>query len=224
MPANADDQRQRQHQRGHARRRAPRRLNQAVGGERAFDRPQPLQHRPHRAAPAPSDSSGAEQQRDDDREREADVEDRTRGCATRQQRHATTARRGRRRESRAAGSRRPRAPDICPSAAPAPDRPARRCARESPPRRCWSRCRAPARARAARARRDLVGVLRDAVDVGDERADRRRDAAGDQQAERDAGERPDQPGDRALAEEQPSDLPRAWRRAHAECRFPNAAA
>ena len=36
-----DDQRQRQHQRGDARRGAARRLNQAVGGQRAFDRPQP---------------------------------------------------------------------------------------------------------------------------------------------------------------------------------------
>ncbi len=43
-----DDQRQRQHQRRDARRRPARRLNQAVGGQRAFDRPHPLQDRPQR--------------------------------------------------------------------------------------------------------------------------------------------------------------------------------
>ena len=43
-----DDQRQRQHQRGDAGRRAARRLNQAVGRQRALDRPQPLQDRPER--------------------------------------------------------------------------------------------------------------------------------------------------------------------------------
>ena len=50
-----------------------------------------------------------------------------------------------------------------------------------------------------RARGDLVGALRHAVHVADQRADRRRDAAGDQQAEHEPAERSDEPGDGALA-------------------------
>ena len=70
--------------------------------------------------------------------------------------------------------------------------------------------------------RELVGVLRDAVDVADQRADRRGDAARDQHAEHQAAERSDQAGDRALAEKQPADLParRAERAQDADLRSP----
>ena len=54
---------------------------------------------------------------------------------------------------------------------------------------------------------DLAGVLGHAVDVADERADRRRDAARNQDAEPQARERSDQAGHRALAEKEPADLP-----------------
>ena len=68
------------------------------------------------------------------------------------------------------------------------------------------RCRWPLPARQARARRELVRVLRDAVDVGDQRADGRGDPAGNQHTERETAERSDQAGHRAFPEEQPADL------------------
>ena len=46
----ADDRGHREHQRRHARRCPPRRLNQAVRRERAFDRAHPFQHRPQQFA------------------------------------------------------------------------------------------------------------------------------------------------------------------------------
>ena len=46
--AEPDDLPEREHERRDRARRAPRRLNQAVRGERTFDRPQPLQHGPQR--------------------------------------------------------------------------------------------------------------------------------------------------------------------------------
>jgi hypothetical protein len=54
--------------------------------------------------------------------------------------------------------------------------------------------------------RELVGVLRNTVDVADQRADRRGDPARDEHAEHQAAERSDQTGHRALAEEQPANL------------------
>ena len=69
-----DDQRERQHQRGDARRRPARRLNQAVGRQRAFDRPQPLQQRPQRSARAPATAAGSSSSADDDRQHVAGVE------------------------------------------------------------------------------------------------------------------------------------------------------
>ena len=81
---------------------------------------------------------------------------------------------------------------------------------------------ASASASSAGARRQLVGALRDAVDVADQRADRRRDPARDQHAEDQPAERSDQAGDRALAEKQPADLSarRAERAQDADLRSP----
>ena len=62
MPFERHRQRQREHERGDARRRSARRLNQAVGGEGAFDGPQPSQQRPRRAR-EPQRQQRAEQKR-----------------------------------------------------------------------------------------------------------------------------------------------------------------
>ena len=72
-----DDERERQHQRGDAGRGPARRLDQAVGGERALDRTDALQQRPNRARQRQRQQR-SEQQHGEDRERVADVEDRPR--------------------------------------------------------------------------------------------------------------------------------------------------
>ena len=141
-----DDERERQHQRGDAGRRPARRLDQAVGRERALDRPDALQQRPDRARQRQRQQR-SEQQHGEDRERVADVEDRP-GLAD-QRGSRSTGPRTAPRSRHGSGSRRPTAPDTCPSAAPGPGRRAPPARRESARRRCSSRRRCRARAPAA---------------------------------------------------------------------------
>ncbi len=144
-PGERHDERDREHQRRHGCRRPARRLNEAVGGERALDRPQPLQHRPHQAR-EPKRQQRRQEQHAGDRQQIARIEDRARAPATRQPADAAAQTDGQR--SRAAGSRRRTASGTCPSAAPAPARRVRRRAPESArrPGSSRSRCRSPTRA------------------------------------------------------------------------------
>ena len=134
IAALSDDQSQGQHERGDGGGGAARSLQQAVGGERAFDGAEPLEglaEQPHK----PLRKERHEQQRRDDRHRIA-----------RDRRAADTGRgrsRGRgsrcrpRRRGGGSDSRRRRGPGICPFAAPGPVRRARRCAQGGTPRSCW---------------------------------------------------------------------------------------
>ena len=131
--AEPDDLPERQHERRDGAGRAPWRLNQAVRGERALDRPQPLQHRPQRSREPERNGRHQQQRRKNDR---ACTRRRTR---RRCQSTASPARRpsGRPRSGGARDSRRRSAPDTSPSAAPEPDRRATRFARAATRQSCW---------------------------------------------------------------------------------------
>ncbi len=163
MPANATTSASESISASHGRRRAPRRLDQAVGRERALDRPQPFQHRAHGFRQAERQQR-PEQQRRDNGQHVASVEHRP-GLARdqaggREQSPATP-----RARSCGAGFRRPKGSDTGPSAAPGPDPHARHCAPESLRPRGSSRRRWQAPAQHDGFVANVLGLLRDAIEV-----------------------------------------------------------
>ena len=198
-----DHQRQRQHQCRHARRGTPRRLNQTVGRQRPLDRAKEFQERPQRPG-EPQRQQRAQQQRDDDGEYVAGVESGPRS-ADQETRDGDSTQRGRQQRADPVLAGRQhlilpllqRLNRIDPGRVPRRDE----CgddARRDPDRQ--------GRGEHPGTRRELVGMLRDAIHVADQAADRRHDPARDQHAEHEAAERSDEAGDRTLAKKQPTNL------------------